>query len=227
VTIGLAVVIDKRRLITGEVTQRTVEETVHIYLPAKEARPAIDAGVGRLAVGQVLGELEDRHQRQPPGSQGGQPEQRVERRELLVGEGEVRMPLGEGGAGDAGGPIGDGGERLRAKRHGGLLMLGHGESRTPAYHPTAALQFAPSTIYDCVGGVGSGDEPHPFQSLQPGWPRRSGGPRYANRAATGDHADRRPTAGNSRCSPTPRRQRSRRPSPSVAGHPRPTGRPAI
>lgn len=45
VVISLAVLTDKRRLDTGEATERIEAETVHVYLPKKGSIPTIDAHI--------------------------------------------------------------------------------------------------------------------------------------------------------------------------------------
>jgi hypothetical protein len=89
---------------------------------------AAAGGVRRLPIREVLGELEDGHQGEPPGRRG-----RLTARGEEVGEGRVlvdraefvahaheRMPFGEGRPRDAGGFVGDG-------RHGTGLQ-GHGRA---------------------------------------------------------------------------------------------------
>jgi hypothetical protein len=72
-------------------------------------------GVGGLAIGEVLGELQDRDPGELPGWQRGLATPGVEVGEVSVAEdgpepvaeSEVGVALGEGGAGDAGGQLGD------------------------------------------------------------------------------------------------------------------------
>lgn len=85
-------------------------------------------GVGGLAVGEVLGELEDGDEGEPPRGRGRLADIGVEVGEVVVAEeraepvagGEVGVPLGEGGPGDASGLGGDGEVGLGAERHSGL-----------------------------------------------------------------------------------------------------------
>jgi hypothetical protein len=84
----------------------------------RRAASGIDAaadGVGGLAIGEVLAELHDGGQGELAGGQCGLPAPGVEVGEVgvaedgseLVTEPEVGVALGEGGAGDAGGQLGD------------------------------------------------------------------------------------------------------------------------
>ena len=83
-------------------------------------------GVGGRAVGEVLAELEDGDQGQPPGREGGLPPEGVEVGEVgvvedgaeFVAEPEVGVAVGEGGTGDAGGILGDGRDEPELERHG-------------------------------------------------------------------------------------------------------------
>jgi hypothetical protein len=85
-------------------------------------------GIGRLPVGQVLEELKDSDQREPPGGLGGSAATGVEGGEGLVGEDgaqpvaqvELGIAVGEDGASDTGGVAGDGGIRLSAQGHRAL-----------------------------------------------------------------------------------------------------------
>src|SRR5262249_5396989 len=95
----------------GEVEPGVVELEPEGVLPVDAAAD----GVGGLAIGEVLGELQDGDQGELPGGQCGLPAPGVEGGEVgvaedgseLVAEAEVGVPLGEGGAGDAGGQLGD------------------------------------------------------------------------------------------------------------------------
>ena len=83
-------------------------------------------GVGGWSVGEVLSELEDGDQCQPPGRGRGLPLERIEVGEVgvvedgaeFVAEPEVGTSGGESGAGDAGGILGDGRDESELKRHG-------------------------------------------------------------------------------------------------------------
>src|SRR5262249_37963667 len=98
----------------------------------------IDAGadgLGRLPVGQVLDELKDGDQGEPPGGLGGSAAAGVEGGEVLVSEDgaqfvaqvEIGVAVGEGGASDPGGVIGDGDGQLSAQRHRALQRQCAGE----------------------------------------------------------------------------------------------------
>ena len=87
-------------------------------LEAEQVLP-VDAGadgVGGAAVGEVLAELEDGDQGQPPGREGGLASAGIEVGEVgvvedgaeFVAEPEIGIAVGKGGAGDAGGVLGDG-----------------------------------------------------------------------------------------------------------------------
>ena len=96
----------------GEVESGVVELESEGVLPVDAAAD----GVGGLAIGEVLGELQDGDQGELPGGQCGLSAPGVEVGEVAVAEDgsefvaepEVGVALGEGGAGDAGGQLGDG-----------------------------------------------------------------------------------------------------------------------
>src|SRR3954468_12406366 len=83
-------------------------------------------GVGGLPVAEVLEELEDRDQRQPPRREAGLAANGVELAEIpvlvegaeLVAQPRDHVALGEGGAGDARGLDGDRTDRFRTQAHG-------------------------------------------------------------------------------------------------------------
>src|SRR5262245_55428987 len=85
-------------------------------------------GIGRLPVGQVLDELKDGDQGEPPGGLNGSAAAGVEGGEVLVGEDgaqfvaqvEIGVAVGEGGASDPGGVVGDGNVQLSAQGHRAL-----------------------------------------------------------------------------------------------------------
>ncbi len=106
-----------------ELREDGVVEAVIGQLEAEQVRH-VDAaahGVGGLAIGQVLRELEDEHQGQAPGrlgglamrrEQGGEALVRVEEAEV-VAQAEPGVAGAEGGAGHAGGIRGDRADKLR------------------------------------------------------------------------------------------------------------------
>ena len=107
----------------GEVESGVVELEAEGVLPVDAAAD----GVGGLSIGEVLGELHDGDQGEPPGGQCGLSAPGVEVGEVAVAEDgaefvaepEVGIPLGEGGAGDAGGQLGDGRDGAGLQGHGG------------------------------------------------------------------------------------------------------------
>src|SRR4030095_562710 len=94
----------------------------------------------RLPVGEVLDKLHDRHQRQPPGFeggfssvwiQGGKILVSIERSEFIVAL-KVEIALGKGRSGNAGGELGNGFNRLRTQGHGRFSWT----ARLPPFYPT-------------------------------------------------------------------------------------------
>ena len=94
-------------------------------------------GLGRLAVGQVLGELQNHRQREPArrlrgspaaGEQGCELAVLVDRAER-VGDAQAERAFGKGGARDAAGLLGHRGRGLRAQRHSIGLRQGGAPSR--------------------------------------------------------------------------------------------------
>ena len=97
-------------------------------LQAEQVLP-VDAGADglrRRTVGEVLAELQDGDQGQPPGREGGLSAAGIQVGEVgvvedgaeLVAELQVGVTPGEGGVGDAGGVLGDGRDESERKGHG-------------------------------------------------------------------------------------------------------------
>src|SRR5262249_6049407 len=99
-------------------------------------------GVGGLAVGQVLDELKDGDEGEPPGGLGWASPSGVEGGEVVirkegaefVAQEEVGVVAGEGGAGHARSFSGDRTERLWSQRHGNSQVCG-GAQDTLFYAP--------------------------------------------------------------------------------------------
>jgi hypothetical protein len=106
----------------GEVESGIVELEPEGVLPVNTTAD----GVGGLSIGEVLGELQDGDQSELPGGQSGLSAPGVEVGEVAVAEdrsefiseSEVGIPLGEGGAGDAGGQLGDVWDEAGLQGHG-------------------------------------------------------------------------------------------------------------
>jgi hypothetical protein len=97
-------------------------------LEAEQVLP-VDAdadGVRRRTVGEVLAELQDGDQGEPPGREGRLPPVGIQVGEVgvaengteLVAEPEVGVAMGEDGVGDPGGVFGNGRDEAERKRHG-------------------------------------------------------------------------------------------------------------
>jgi hypothetical protein len=107
------------RAITPRVGQLQVEGVFPVQAPPD--------GFCRLAVGQALGKLHNRHQGQAPRGEGGLPLSRKERRKVLIlierteqiAHGEIGIAFRTSGAGDASGFFGNGADRLGMQCHGG------------------------------------------------------------------------------------------------------------
>jgi hypothetical protein len=112
----------------GEVESGVVELQTEGVLPVDTTAD----GVGGLAIGEVLGELHDGDQGELPRGQCGLAAPGVELGEVsvtkdgteLVAEPEIGIALREGGAGDAGGQLGDVRDGAGLQRHGGTSWRG-------------------------------------------------------------------------------------------------------
>ena len=136
----------------GEVESGVVELEAEGVLPVDAAAD----GVGGLAIGEVLGELHDGDQGELPGGQCGLSAPGVEVGEVgvaedgseFVAEPEVGIPLGEGGAGDAGGQLGDGRDEIGFPRHDGSQSGRRNSGLRHYYHllPMISIMFPVVTI---------------------------------------------------------------------------------
>lgn len=106
-----------------------------------------------------------------------------------------------------------------------------GWSPTRLRGASALVRRRPARLEGPVAGAAlpgaQGRPPGASRHPPPPRQRRTGWLPCQRHARTGDPADRGPMAGHFLYSLTPRPQRSRRPAPSVASHPRPNSRPAV